>query len=279
MAVLTREIMKSEQKKDPAAPLLGAHVLLAASAAKFGVVSRALENLGVTTAQVSAVATRALEAIGSRLSEASSTNPADAPVLRAGDPTRPSSTVNWQLTARVISTIGHPLLIVPLAAAVAMQTRGASPHSVLATTLSLAAVAIAVAVFSVRRARSGRWAHVDASMPPERRELNRLLLYLLPVAALLLWAAGMPTGVVAGVGLSAGIVLLAQLTRRWLKVSLHCAFAAFAATLVWPHGGLVTGFGALAVLVAWSRLYLVRHTPAEVAMGTMLGALAGVLLQ
>lgn len=60
MAVLTREIMKAEQKRDTAAPLLGAHVLLAASAAKLGVCARALEKLGVTTSQLSDAATRAL---------------------------------------------------------------------------------------------------------------------------------------------------------------------------------------------------------------------------
>ncbi len=61
MAVLTSEVMKAEQARDGAAPLLGAHVLLAASDASRGVCARAFESLQATPAQVAAAARQALE--------------------------------------------------------------------------------------------------------------------------------------------------------------------------------------------------------------------------
>jgi membrane-associated phospholipid phosphatase len=62
-------------------------------------------------------------------------------------------------------------------------------------------------------------------------------------------------------------------------VSLHMAFAALAAT------GLAlmrspTGYALLLALpvLMWSRLTLERHSPVEVALGTIIGAAAGVAL-
>ena len=61
MDVLTREIMKNEQKADSSAPLLSAHVLLAASAAQHGVSARTFLDLGVNPAQLGKAAKVALE--------------------------------------------------------------------------------------------------------------------------------------------------------------------------------------------------------------------------
>lgn len=60
MTVLTREVMEHEQRRSAAAPLLGAHILLAASAATRGVCARALESMGVTSAQLATAAREVL---------------------------------------------------------------------------------------------------------------------------------------------------------------------------------------------------------------------------
>lgn len=61
MDVLTRSIMVTEQQRDAAAPLRGAHVLLAASAARHGVCTRTFLDLGVEPAKLRDAATRALD--------------------------------------------------------------------------------------------------------------------------------------------------------------------------------------------------------------------------
>jgi ATP-dependent Clp protease ATP-binding subunit ClpA len=61
MDVLTREIMKNEQKIDSSAALLGAHVLLAASAAQRGVCARTFLDLGVEPAQLGKAAKLAID--------------------------------------------------------------------------------------------------------------------------------------------------------------------------------------------------------------------------
>jgi membrane-associated phospholipid phosphatase len=72
------------------------------------------------------------------------------------------------------------------------------------------------------------------------------------------------------------VVVMASLLRRWLKLSLHAAFAVFAASLLWPSVMAVVGLLALAVAVAWSRLVLRRHTLGEVVVGLLAGGAAGV---
>jgi membrane-associated phospholipid phosphatase len=79
-----------------------------------------------------------------------------------------------------------------------------------------------------------------------------------------LWLGGQSRSVVAGLASSALLVLVAHAARRWLKISLHVAFAVFSAVLLWPRIGAVAALLILAVAVAWSRLVLGRHTRREV---------------
>jgi hypothetical protein len=94
-------------------------------------------------------------------------------------------------------------------------------------------------------------------------------------AAGLLWWSGQPRLLPLGLGLGGAMVVAALLLRRWLKLSLHTAFAVFAAALWWPHAGGAALVLLLAAAVSWSRLALRRHTVAEVAAGLLAGAAAG----
>jgi len=182
-------------------------------------------------------------------------------------------------TARLLSIVGHPALLMPVAVAFAASGTGAPPQLLRVALSTAVAVAVIVGLVSLWQVRAGRWAHVDASHPHERNQLNLLLVGLLCAAAALLWALGQPSAVAAGPLLAALLVLLAHALRRWLKVSLHAAFALFAAALVWPHALGTLGIGLLAISVAWSRLVLRRHTLPEVLTGLLLGAAFGAALR
>ena len=79
--------------------------------------------------------------------------------------------------------------------------------------------------------------------------------------------------------LSAALFLIALLLSKWVKLSLHTAFAIFATVLMWPNtlalilGILMTG------LLIWSRLSLGRHVMADIIVGLLAGGVAGVLYQ
>jgi membrane-associated phospholipid phosphatase len=176
------------------------------------------------------------------------------------------------LAARVLSVLGHPGLLVPAAVAVAASGADVPPQLMPVALTTAVAVTVIVGLYSLWQVRAGRWAHVDASHPHERRQLNLFLAALLGGAAMLLWALGQPMTVALGPLLAGLVVGLTHLLRRWHKVSLHAAFAVFSVALVWPQPALTPALALLAVGVAWSRLVLRRHTLPEVLLGLLFGA-------
>lgn len=177
-------------------------------------------------------------------------------------------------TARTLSILGHPLLMLP--AGILLPTlRGASPADTLAIVTGFAVFALAVMLWSAYQVRRGRWAHVDASRIDERRALNRFLLPAILIGAALAWLLSSPPRVVVALAAAAGIVLAAMLVTRWCKLSLHVAFAVFATGLLWPLGRVAVLVAAvLAMAIAWSRLRLSRHAPVDLVAGAAAGTLA-----
>lgn len=178
--------------------------------------------------------------------------------------------------ARVVSILGHPLLVMPLATLLAAHSRGADAATVRVLVATVATLALLVFAYSTAQVRSGRWQHLDASRGSERRRLNTVLLLALGTAAA--WSflrTGMSPLAVA-LAAAAAIVAAALLLARWLKLSLHVAFGVFAALLAGSPLAAILLL-ALAAAVAWSRLALERHSCGDVVAGALAGAVAGVV--
>ena len=176
--------------------------------------------------------------------------------------------------ARAISIVLHPVSSV--AFLVALSAREGNR---LLPMIALAAlVAVPLVVFSRRQVRRGAWENVDASRPAERHAL-----FLFAGISVLLLAAWFYANGARehAVGTFAALVMgaVAYALLRWIKLSLHMAFCTYAAGVllaVRPAGGWL--LVAALPLLAWSRLALGRHTRAEVAGGTLLGALTAVIV-
>ncbi len=180
--------------------------------------------------------------------------------------------------ARAVSILGHPLLVLPVALLLPAALRGGDPRTLQAAFAGFALFAAFVLGWSRWQVRRGRWAHVDASQVSERRSLNRTLLVLIGLGALLAWRALPTPDPALALALSAGIVAVAMLTVRWCKLSLHIAFAVYAAGLLWPLGwAAVVACCVFAVGIAWSRLRLSRHRPRDLVAGTAVGLLAAMV--
>jgi len=180
--------------------------------------------------------------------------------------------------ARALSILGHPLLVLPAALLLPAALRGGDPRTLQAAFAGFALFAAFVMGWSWWQVRRGRWAHVDASRQSERRSLNRTLLVLIGLGAWLTWRALPAPDPALALALSAGIVAAAMLTVRWCKLSLHVAFAVYAAGLLWPLGsGAVAVCCVFAAGVAWSRLRLSRHRPRDLLAGAAAGLLAAAV--
>ena len=176
--------------------------------------------------------------------------------------------------ARIISIAGHPIVILFVAALVAASTRAGS-FSGLWFIGGALALAIVILGFSWIQVRSGRWSHMYASGRSERKTLNVFLGAICFAGAMLAWSLTGSSEVSVGLVLSGTLAITALLIAKWVKVSLHVAFAAFATALAWPNEiAIVAGLLVTAVL-AWSRLVLGRHVAADIVAGFLLGATAG----
>jgi membrane-associated phospholipid phosphatase len=137
-----------------------------------------------------------------------------------------------------------------------------------------------VALLMVRQVRGGHWGHVDATDRRERPVLYAVggggVLVLLGYLAVSRPGSDLMRGAVGTLGM---LVVCAVLTR-WIKLSLHMAAAALAATtllrLASPAGWVLA---AVLPVLAWSRVSLGRHSWAEVALGLAVGAATALAIQ
>jgi membrane-associated phospholipid phosphatase len=177
--------------------------------------------------------------------------------------------------ARAISIAGHPVVLISCAGLIAASAHGASPVQMRTIGVTLAMLAVTVVAFTWFQVKAGRWAHVDASARAERSSLNWFLATLLLASAALVWFGLRNLHMSVALVLSATLIVAALLLARWVKMSLHVAFAAFATSLLWPMTWAVVAGILVTAAVAWSRLTLGRHVAADVVAGLLLGTLAG----
>ena len=181
--------------------------------------------------------------------------------------------------ARWVSIVFHPFVMVAAmvgAAAAARQSQAAAVRSVAVVVVF---TIIPLAFLMWRQVRGGKWDNADASNRTERPILYLVggvsLFALLGFLSLQSTQSFMMRGVVATLGMMA----VCAIATQWIKVSLHMAFATFAATAL----ALVRSPVGYALVLAlpplvWARLTLQRHTLVEVALGTIIGAAAGMAL-
>src|SRR5258708_35587907 len=163
-----------------------------------------------------------------------------------------------------------------IAVAARRQSAGNGVQSVI---LVVIAVLVPIAVLMFGQVRRGRWSNVDASKPSERPVL--FLVALAGLAAALGWVLlnDPRSFLVRGMVVVAGFLLIAALVTRWVKLSLHVAFAALAATaLCLLRSGVGYALIAVVPMVFWSRIVLARHRVPELLVGLVLGVVTGIVL-
>ena len=178
--------------------------------------------------------------------------------------------------ARWLSILAHPFVMAVVMAVTAGVRFGALREGVGAA-VAVGLVILPVALLMARQVRAGRWGNVDASEPRERPVLFAVAFLALSALLLYLWVRRTDTFLLRGVAGTLALVVVAAVANRWIKVSLHMAFASMTTTVLVLLGSLV-GWCLIPVVpaLAWSRLQLSRHRPTELVAGTALGWITGL---
>ncbi|WP_154662502.1 hypothetical protein [Solimonas flava] len=176
--------------------------------------------------------------------------------------------------ARAVSIGAHPFVLLPATALLAAAQRGAGRAEIAALVALFACLIVAIGGYAAWRVRSGRWTHIDASASAERRELNRHAFIVLALAAVVAGLCLSRREFVVPLAAGAALLLVCQRFAQRLTISHHVAFAVLAAGWLWPRPLSLVLLLLVVMAIAWSRLRLARHTPAELAAGAALGASA-----
>jgi len=181
--------------------------------------------------------------------------------------------------ARWISIVGHPFVCLALATFFITYRRGGLLAALRVAGLLVCIVVLPLAIFIRRRRRSGKWQTVDASAPKDRPALYVASSAAIVPLALWFMFAERSADLMRGVLAAAAILAVAAFLNRWIKLSLHMAFAIFCGLLlgrIWT--GCAVAFAIFLPLLAWSRLTLSRHTVPQVIGGASLGGSAACLV-
>lgn len=182
--------------------------------------------------------------------------------------------------ARWVSVVGHPFILMPLLTGIIAYHVLPAEQALIAEFVALGVVIIPAGLLTLYRVRRGMWSDLDVSQQQQRKQFYSLLLPLLVVIVVISSFADVPHTLPLGAAAIGLLVASAYLLNTRIKVSLHTGFAMFVALTLYLINTWV-GVGALllAMLVAWSRVVLRRHTVAEVLVGAFLGMLvSGVFL-
>lgn len=182
--------------------------------------------------------------------------------------------------ARWISIAGHPFVLT-LILVIFSARYYLPPGRVLPTIILVLVILVGPLAWYMRtQVKQGKWQNVDASNPEERPAFYIVALCL--SAVFVLFLAQSPTDNVLAKGALTIVILLAvaHLLNRWIKLSLHLAFGTFAAVSLFFFEPAVSFLIALFLpALAWSRRAMERHTPREISVGALLGAVAALVLR
>ena len=181
--------------------------------------------------------------------------------------------------AHWLSVVFHPFVMVGVMVGVAASARQTQGDALRAILLVALFTIVPMAVLMWRQVARGRWENADASNRAERPILY--IVCAITLAGLLSYMAvrGSHLFMIRGVAATLGMLLVCGAATPWVKVSLHMAFATLTATALTLMKA-PAGYALLIALPAlvWSRLVLHRHTPIEVALGTIIGAGTGAAI-
>jgi membrane-associated phospholipid phosphatase len=184
---------------------------------------------------------------------------------------------------RVARLVGEllspPLILVALALVVAWDSSPTPGMALVWAAVAAAFASVLPYALILHGVRRGRLVDRNISIREQRVGFGAVAIASILAGLAVLAAFDAPAEMVAllasvAVGVACGWVI-----TLWWKVSVHAAIAAGAATvLMLIHGPALLVAWPLVALVAWSRVEVGDHTPAQVLAGVALGVAVNALV-
>ncbi|SEL49547.1 phosphatase PAP2 family protein [Parapedobacter koreensis] len=180
--------------------------------------------------------------------------------------------------AKLISTLGHPFLTVPVFAVFLLFSTESPSQATYLSLLIVGGIFVPIGLRTLWGVRRGTYTNLDVSDRVQRQKWFIATTLLLLAVTVIIWVTDQDRMLRLAVACSLVLLVLAQVVNRRIKASMHLAFHAFIGFLI-LHINVVAGiiFLLFAPLLAWSRIHLKRHVWKEVVVGMVLGTILGAV--
>ncbi len=179
--------------------------------------------------------------------------------------------------AKVISTLGHPFLTVPLFVIFLLFSIESVRQATYLSLLIIGGIFLPIGLRTIWGVRKGTYTNLDVSDRAQRQKWFIATTVLLSIVTIIIWLTDQDRTLKLGTACALVLLLTAQLINIRIKASMHLAFHAFLGFMILYFNGLA---GAVFLLfmpvLAWSRIQLKRHVWKEVVVGMVLGSILGI---
>lgn len=186
--------------------------------------------------------------------------------------------MNKRSIAKYISIIGHPFVTIPIFLIIILFAREGIDNPKTLATMIIGGIFAPIALVTYIRVKKGKYTNLDVSDRRQRQRWFLLTTALVLIVTALLWITRQDLLVCIAMTTSLFLMIVSQLVNTVIKASMHVAYHTFLGFVIFflsPVAGSI--FLLFLPLLAWSRVYLGRHTKAEIASGFALGAIFGII--
>ncbi len=178
--------------------------------------------------------------------------------------------------AKLISTLGHPFLTVPIFVVFLLFSIEPARQAIYLSLLIIGGIFVPIGINTIRGVRKGTYTNLDVSDQAQRQKWFVATTLLLLLVTLIIWFTDQDRTLRLAVTCALVLLVTAQVVNRHIKASMHLAFHVFIGFLLFHFNG-VAGilFLLFAPLLAWSRIHLKRHVWKEIVVGVLLGTVLG----
>ncbi|WP_420571188.1 hypothetical protein [Kordia sp.] len=180
--------------------------------------------------------------------------------------------------AKVISIIGHPLLLLPIIIGLVLISLEGITYSIQSLAILIGIAILPITIWMFIKSKNGSYTNFDVSNQLQRRTLFPFIIVFLLLTTFTLYFTNKPKYLCLGLFIGTGLITISFLVNYKIKSSLHVSLNSYMAICVSviniPVSIILFLF---TILIGWSRVKLKRHTILEVCIGLILGSIAGFI--
>ncbi|WP_353195822.1 hypothetical protein [Parapedobacter defluvii] len=178
--------------------------------------------------------------------------------------------------AKLISTVGHPFLTVPVFVIFLLFSIESPRQAAYLSLLIIGGIFVPIGIRTLWGVRKGTYTNLDVSDQGQRQKWFIATTLLLLIVTVIIWLTNQDRTLRLAVTCALVLLVTAQVVNTRVKASMHLAFHVFLGFLI-LHFNVIAGivFLMFAPLLAWSRIHLKRHVWKEIIVGVILGAVLG----